>query len=106
MLDYDSQLIRDSFEGRLAKILSVSDDQRILYLRLENGTTTRITADDPLSFDYQKGKVIIWTDDSIAIVPDELWVENHPYRCYPQSSQREARYRIQHWTQNDFSPQY
>jgi len=69
-----SESIENILVGRLAKIISVSDNSMVIHARLENGAFTRFTAQEPTTF--KPNDFIVVTDEYIERAPDEVWVES------------------------------
>jgi transitional endoplasmic reticulum ATPase len=73
MSDYHSENSESYFAGRLAKILFVSDDEKTIHIRVDNGATTRMTLE--VATIFEKDDIIILNDDGIESAPNELWAK-------------------------------
>jgi transitional endoplasmic reticulum ATPase len=73
-IPYDIEPIENVAIGRLAKIVSISDDGLIIHARLENGMVTRFTTTEPTVFKAED--VVILTDDHVERTSDDAWADN------------------------------
>lgn len=73
MLDHANE-IDEVIEGKLAKILAVSDDDVTIHIQLEGGPTARATASEAV--DFAPGDIVLISGSTWEHAPASLWRED------------------------------